>query len=236
MRKSLFALLLAAICLQPRLASSADATPPPAETFPHRGHEAHGGMHHRFEHAEEWVPVLDDPTRDVWQRPAEVVRLLALSPGMTVVDLGAGTGYFMHYLSTAVGAGGHVLALDVEPDMIRYMKARAGKEQLENVEPRVVPPDDPDLPNGSVDRILVVDTWHHITDRAAYSNKLAAALEPGGFVMVVDFTKESKKGPPTEMRLSPEQVAEDLGGGGLDAATVKESLPDQYVVIGRKRP
>lgn len=236
MRKSLFALLLAAASSQPPQAPPPGATPPPAESFHHQGSGVHGGMHHRFEHAEDWAPMFDDPARDVWQRPAEVVRLLALSAGMTVVDLGAGTGYFLHYLSPTVGAEGHVLALDVESDMIRYMKERAAKEQLENVEPRLVQPDDPDLPDGSVDRILVVDTWHHIAGRAAYSKKLAAALKPGGFVMIVDFTKESKNGPPPEMRLSPEQVAVDLAGGGLDAAAVKESLPEQYVVIGRKQP
>jgi predicted methyltransferase len=236
MRKGLLALLLVAACSQPRQALSADPSPSPAKSFHHQGHEVHGGMHHRFEHAEDWVPMFDDPARDVWQRPAEVVRLLALSPGMTVVDLGAGTGYFMRYLSRAVGAEGHVLALDVEPDMIRHLKERAAKEQLGNVEPRVVQPDDPGLPDGSVDRILVVDTWHHIAERAAYSKKLAAALKPGGFALIVDFTKESKNGPPPEMRLNPEQVAEDLAGGGLDAAAVKELLPEQYVVIGRKQP
>jgi SAM-dependent methyltransferase len=234
MRKSLFALLLAAACLQPARAVPADATPPAADS-PHPGHEAHGARQHRFEHAEDWVPVLDDPARDTWQRPAEVVRLLAVSPGMTVVDLGAGTGYFLRYLSAAVGAAGRVLALDVEPDMIRYMKERAAQEHLGTVEARVVRSDDPGLPEGSVDRILVVDTWHHVAGRAAYARKLAAALKPNGLVMIVDFTRESKHGPPPEMRLGPEEVAEDLADGGLEAASLPESLPEQYVVIGRKR-
>ncbi|MBI2964258.1 MAG: methyltransferase domain-containing protein [Deltaproteobacteria bacterium] len=237
MRKSFVALLLAAVFWHPRQVppAAADQAPPSPASVTHGGHPAHG-MQHRFEHAEDWVRVFDDPARDAWQRPAEVVRLLALSPGMTVVDLGAGTGYFVHHLSPAVGAQGRVLALDVEPDMIRYLKERVAGERLGNVEARVVQPDDPGLPDGSVDRILVVDTWHHIGDRARYGKKLAAALKPDGFVMIVDFTKESKSGPPPEMRLGPEQVAADLAGGGLGAAAVEESLPEQYVVIGRKPP
>jgi hypothetical protein len=72
--------------------------------------------------------------------------------------------------------------------MIRYMKERAAKEQLENVEPRVVQPDDPGLPNGSVDRILVVDTWHHIAGRAAYRKKLGRT-QAGRLRDDLDFTK-----------------------------------------------
>ncbi|MCC7387091.1 MAG: class I SAM-dependent methyltransferase [Deltaproteobacteria bacterium] len=212
------------------------ASHPPAaagDAERHHGHSGHG-MPHRFEHAEDWAKRFDDPSRDAWQKPAEVVALLGLQPGMSVADLGAGTGYFLRHLSGAIGAGGRVFALDVEADMIRYMKARAEREQLANVEARQVPFDDPALAPGSVDRILIVDTWHHLGDRAAYSKKLAAALKPGGGVFVVDFTMETEKGPPTQHRLTPEQVIAELEAGGLVAKVVEESLPDQYVVAGTR--
>lgn len=189
---------------------------------------------HRFEHAEDWAKDFDDPARDAWQKPAEVTALLALQPGMTVADVGAGTGYFLSYLSKGVAATGHVLALDIEPDMVRYMTDRAAKQGLANVTARVCQGDDPGLPDASVDRILIVDTWHHIPGRGAYSKRLAAALKPGGFVAIVDFTAEASHGPPKEHRLDPALVMRELGEGGLSASLAPETLPDQYVVIGRK--
>jgi len=197
------------------------------------GH-GHGPLGHRFEDAERWAREFDDPARDAWQKPTEVVRLLAIEPGMTVADLGAGTGYFMKYLSNAVGPEGHVLALDVEPSMIDYMRRRAEHEGLTNVEPRVVPFDDPAMAAGSVHRVLIVDTWHHIPDRIVYSGKLLAALAPGGTVTVVDFTLDAPHGPPAHARIPPEEVVRELSAAGFRAEVVPEDLPHQYVVRATK--
>jgi cyclopropane fatty-acyl-phospholipid synthase-like methyltransferase len=163
-----------------------------------------------------------------------VVRVLAITPGMSVADLGTGTGYFLSRLSRAVGAGGTVLALDVEPDMIRYVRERVSREGLANVRAEVVAADDPKLPAGKVDRVLVVDTWHHISDRASYAAKLAAGLAPRGAVFVVDFTMDAKEGPPVHHRIRPEEVMDTLQKAGLRAELVAEDLPEQYVVAGRK--
>lgn len=202
----------------------------------HGHHHHHGGpLVHRFENAEQWAKELDGPARDAWQHPADVIAALRLAPGMTVADVGAGTGYFLPHLSRAVGPGGKVLALDIEPDMIRYMNERAGREGLANVEAHLVPLDDAQLPAGGVDRVLIVDTWHHIDGRVAYAAKLRAGLAPGGAVFVVDFKLEASHGPPREMRLSPEQVAAELTQGGLVAEVVPSPLPEQYIVAGRLR-
>ena len=191
-------------------------------------------MPHRFEHADRWAKVFDDPARDAWQRPAQVVALLQIAPGMTVADIGAGTGYFLPYLSRAVGPTGKVLGLDVEADMVRHMKDRASREGLANVTAAQVAPDDPGLPAGAVDRVLIVDTWHHIGAREAYVKKLAAGLRPGGFVTVVDFTLESDKGPPREHRIPADVVMKELASAGLAARVVQETLPDQYIVVGER--
>ncbi len=194
----------------------------------------HETMAHDFSGAEEWSARFDSPERGAWQRPAEVVELLGVEPGMTVADLGAGTGYFLSYLSAAAGKGGRVLALDPEPDMIRFMTDRARRESLSNVEPRQIPFDDPELLPASVDRVLIVNTWHHIETRADYARKLLAALKPGGRVYIVDFTRDSPSGPPVGERLTPEQVIADLAAGGLEADTLDETLPRQYMVVGRR--
>ena len=199
-----------------------------------RGHDhGDGVLVHRFQNAEQWSKEFDDPARDAWQRPEEVVKLLRITPGMTAVDLGAGTGYFMPYLARAVGPQGSVLALDLEADMVRYMRERAVREKLSNVKAIQVAPDDPGLAAGSAARILVVDTWHHIPAREAYAKKLRAALAPCGMIAVVDFTLESQRGPPKAHRIPPEKVVAELAAAGLVAEVADEGLPDQYVVLGR---
>lgn len=238
------ALALAACGGSQREVVSADAGPGcPHGHCPHghgpHGHGPHGhgghAMPHRFERAEDWVAAFDDPARDAWQKPAEVVQLAAITPGMHVADIGAGTGYFLPHLSRAVGAGGVVHALDVEPDMVRHMTERAQREGLANVRARQIAADDPGLAAGSLDRILVVDTWHHIDARVDYSKKLLAGLKPGGRLLVVDFTLESAKGPPATHRIAPEQVVAELTQAGFRAEIVAgETLPDQYVVVGHR--
>ena len=210
------------------------AAPPaahPSSPPPHE-HGHHGPVGHRFEHADDWARVFDDPARDAWQKPDAVVAALALAPGMTVADVGAGTGYFERRLATAVGPTGKVLAVDIEPDMVRYLGERAKREATPQVEPRLAAADDPKL--ADVDRALVVDTWHHLPDRAGYAKLLAAALRPGGFVLVVDFTLETDKGPPKAHRLSPDVVRADLEAAGLRASVVAAGLPDQYVIKGER--
>jgi cyclopropane fatty-acyl-phospholipid synthase-like methyltransferase len=190
---------------------------------------------HRFEHADEWTRVFDDPTRDEWQKPDELVKLMQIAPGSTAVDLGTGTGYLLPHLSTAVGPSGTVLALDVEPDMIRYVRERAVREHLANVKAKLVRTDDPLLDAGSVQTIVIVDTWHHVPDRPLYAGRLRDALASKGAVFVVDFTLESAKGPPKNHRLPPEVVRAELAAVGLDALiVVDDPLPEQYVVVGRK--
>ncbi len=203
----------------------------------HQGMGAHAGnpdhFDHRFEKAEEWTKQFDDPKRDLWQKPQRVVELLNIKPGMTVADIGAGTGYFLATFSKAVGKTGSVHGLDIETDMVRYMKERAKKEGLTNVTARVVEQKDPGLAPHSTDRIVIVNTWHHIPDRVAYAKKLVAALKPGGTIAIIDYTKEAKRGPPVQFRMGPKKVAAELTQAGLRATVLDEDLPLQYMVVGQ---
>ena len=204
-----------------------------AHRHEHTDHQ-HDGMAHDFSDADHWSARFDSPERKAWQKPEEVTALLEIEPGMTVADLGAGTGYFLSYLSAAVGASGRVLGLDPEGGMVRFMVQRAEREGLDNVELRQIPFDDPELASGSVDRILIVNTWHHIGNRVAYAGKLLASLVPDGRVYVVDFTRDSPSGPPAAERFEPRQVIDELQEGGFEAELVDETLPRQFVVVGRR--
>lgn len=192
-------------------------------------------LRHDFSDVDRWVKMFEEPGREAWQRPDEVVRLLGVAPGMAVADIGAGTGYFLQWLAPAVGPRGSVLALDIEPKLLDYMRARAQRQGWSQVQVRSIALDASDLATESLDRILIVNTWHHIEHREAYARQLLRALRPGGVVAIVDFTLKTDKGPPLQHRLSKQRVATELAAAGLAAVIADESLPDQYVVLGRRR-
>lgn len=213
------------------------AEKPPEHGGHHHDHAKGGGdMVHRFEKAEDWVKKFEGPERDAWQKPQVVVAALGEVAGKTVVDLGAGTGYFLPHLQRAVGESGKVLALDREADMVRHLRQRATREKLTTVEARQVEGDDPGLSPNSVDRVLIVDVWHHVGERTAYAKKLAAALKPGGAIYIVDFTQNSKHGPPKHLRLKPTDVMKELKDAGLVPEEQKSALTDQYIVVGKRAP
>jgi arsenite methyltransferase len=129
---------------------------------------------------------LNDPSRDAWQKPDEVVETLLIAPGSRVADLGAGGGYFTWHLARAVGARGTVYAVDVNPaalDMIfREMVAR-GTPNVHLVRAR---PHDPRLPD-PVDLVFSCNTYRQMSDRIVYFRSLRSSLKPGGRVAILDF-------------------------------------------------
>lgn len=199
----------------------------------HHGSHGHGG--HAFEDAEAWTKVFDDPARDEWQRPDDVLRALELEPTMTVADIGAGTGYFAVRLARAV-PDGEVFATDIEPDMVRFLSERAQREGLTNLSARLGTPAASGLAAQSVDRVLVVNVWHHLADPKAYARDLAKALRPGGRILIVDYGNDARRGPPAAMRVTPEAVIADLESAGLSARLSPVVLPDQYLVEARQKP
>jgi cyclopropane fatty-acyl-phospholipid synthase-like methyltransferase len=223
--------------------STLAVTPGPEEgsqTRP-RSHEGGGAhtdetddatTHHPFDNVAQWVRVFDDPTRAEWQKPEELVKALGLEKGMSVADIGAGTGYFNRFLSRAVGAEGKVYAVDTEPEMVAHMKERAEKEGTPNVIPLLAEPADPKLPEGSVDRILIVDTYHHFDDRLQYFDRLKGALKPGGLIAIVDFKYEPLPvGPRREHKLPRGQIVGEMEVAGFRLVREPDFLPYQNYLI-----
>jgi len=196
------------------------------------GHDHDATVHHRFDDVERWSKVFDDPARDAWQKPEDLIRFLAVKPGQAVADLGAGTGYFTTRLARAVGPSGKVFGVDIEPTLVEHIRERAAKERLPQIVAVLAAPDDPKLPEHGVDLILVCDTWHHIDDRTVYLGKLARVLRSGGRVAVVDYRPgDQPVGPPPEHKLPPERVVEEFQQGGFGLAGRSEALPYQYVLV-----
>jgi arsenite methyltransferase len=201
---------------------------------PHDGHGV-GGAHHGLADVEALVQVFDDPARDAWQRPDDVLRALELEPTMIVADVGAGTGYFSVRLARAAPRG-DVIATDLEPDMVRFLSERARREGLPNLRALQASTGASGLVVSSLDRILVVHVWHHLSGRGEYARGLAAALRPGGRLLIVDFSPAAERGPPASMRVSPETVVAELEGAGLSASVSPIAPPDQYIVEARRQP
>jgi len=185
--------------------------------------------HHGFANPVASARMLEEPDRDAWQKPDEVLRAMQLTPSMTVADVGAGTGYFSVRLARAVPEG-IVIATDIEPNMVEYVADRARREQLPNLRATRATTSTSGLAPSSVDVILLVNVWHHIDDRAAYARDLAAALKPGGRLFVVEFTREAHRGPPAEMRVGPAALVTELEAVGLHARVSSLKRPEQYIV------
>jgi predicted methyltransferase len=209
----------------------------PSHTSPadqHGGSTSSGHHKHRFEHPEEYTDDWNGPERDGWQKPGRVLAAMEVEPGMTVADLGTGTGYFVPHLSAAVGAEGRVKAVDREPAMLNYVAELAADNDLDNIDMVPADPTDTHLSPASIDRVLTVNVWHHIPDRTDYASHLAGRLTADGAVWVLDYTAEAPMGPPEDHRLSPEGVVYELERGGLAAEVRDLGLPHQFAVVGHR--
>jgi SAM-dependent methyltransferase len=184
---------------------------------------------HSFGGAEHWAGVFDDPSRDAWQKPHQVIEALALKPDAAVADIGSGTGYFAVRLAHFVPLG-QVYAVDIEPDMVKYLAERAGREGLTNLTAFAGATDDARLP-GKVDLVLMVDTYHHIEQREGYFRKLAQSLNPDGLVAIIDFNAKSAMGPPPAQRIAGKRVVAEMAKAGYRLQREHRFLPNQYFLV-----
>jgi SAM-dependent methyltransferase len=198
---------------------------------PQMKHEHEPG--HSFGNAETWAKEFDDPARHVWQKPDEILDALQLPSTARVADIGAGTGYFSVRIAKRV-PDGKVFAVDIEPDMVRYLGERAHREHLHILQPVLAIANSPNLPE-AVDVALIVDTYHHIDDRVAYFSRLKSSLQPGGRLAIVDFKTDGPEGPPPALRIPPERVIAELEQAGYALVARHDFLPRQYFLVFRVR-
>lgn len=169
---------------------------------------------------------MNDPSRDVWQKPQGVVEKLSIARGSRVADLGAGGGYFTWHLAKAVGPRGTVYAVDIEESAIDMIFKEMISRGTPNVRPVLAEPQDPRLPE-PVDLVFSCDTYHQMRDRIAYFRSLASSLRPGGRVAILDS--------------HPRGVVSRLFGRGIKKEEVRREmkeagylLVDDYDLIDRQ--
>ena len=131
-----------------------------------------------------------------------------------------------------VGPTGTVFAVDPEPNLVGYLRTRAEREHTDNVVPVLASFDNPRLPAGGVDLVLIVDTFHHIDDRLTYFRNLRRVLAPGGRVAVVDWRQGTlAMGPPPEHKLAREVVVDEMAASGYRLVAEPDVLPYQYFLV-----
>jgi SAM-dependent methyltransferase len=132
------------------------------------------------------LSIFDSPGRDERLQINRVMDILGITPGRTVADIGAGSGWFTVRAARRVGEGGVVYAVDINPEAIRYIDERARKEQLHNTKTILNKPDDPLLPANSVDAVLMLKTYHEIARPVTLLENLRPALRAGAKVGIID--------------------------------------------------
>jgi ubiquinone/menaquinone biosynthesis C-methylase UbiE len=192
----------------------------------------HEEMHALHRDPKAYIAMLENPARDAYQKPEEVMRALALKPGETVADIGSGSGYFTLRLAAAVGDTGRVYGVDIDPEMIRHLNRRVRDAGLRNVQTVLSDPDDPLLPDRSIDRFVIVDTWHHVEKQPEYLALMKKMLKPGGQVVMIDFQKrELPVGPPVAMKIAREDLVRQMETSGFRLAREHTFLPYQYFLV-----
>jgi len=179
-----------------------------------------------------YIGSLEDPKRDAYQKPQEVLAALNLSPGEVIADIGAGSGYFTFSLARHVSERGTIYAVDVSPDMILHINRRIRDLKVSNVVSILADPDDPLLPAASVNRFFFCDSWHHIENGTKYLSLMKRLLKPKGEIVVIDFhKKELPVGPPLQMRIAREDLITQMEENGFRLAKEHTFLPYQYFLV-----
>lgn len=179
-----------------------------------------------------YIGALEDPKRDTYQKPREVIMALGLKAGEVIADIGAGSGYFTFRLAHSVGDKGKIYAVDVSPDMILHINRRARELKATNVVSILADPDDPLLPDGSVNRFFLSDSWHHIDNQTKYLSLMKKMLKPGGEIVMIDFhKKELPVGPPLKMKIARKDLIKQMKSNGFRLAKEHTFLPYQYFLV-----
>ncbi|HEV8724534.1 MAG TPA: methyltransferase domain-containing protein [Candidatus Binatia bacterium] len=213
--------LLVALILFPTTLSAQDAV----KRDEHQMHGLHNDP-------KSYIGSLEDPKRDAYQKPHEVLTALNLKPGEVIADIGAGSGYFTFRLAHQVSAKGKIYAVDVSPDMILHINRRIRELKATNVVAVLADPDDPLLPDHSVNRFFFSDSWHHIDNQTKYLSLMKKMLKPNGEVVMIDFHKKDLPvGPPMQMKIAREDLIKQMNSNGFRLAKEHTFLPYQYFLV-----
>jgi ubiquinone/menaquinone biosynthesis C-methylase UbiE len=174
---------------------------------------------------------LERPEREQEERTDLLLDALDLKPTDVAADIGAGTGYFTFRIAERVPQG-RVLAVDIQPEMIQFLKEGQAKRGIRNVVPVLSTVDDPKLPPASVDLVLFVDAYHEFSHPREMMQAVVKALKPGGRVALVEYRLEDPDVPIKRLhKMSVKQATREMQAVGLRLLNTDERLPQQHILF-----
>jgi ubiquinone/menaquinone biosynthesis C-methylase UbiE len=175
---------------------------------------------------------LEGPDRDLWQKPEQVMDALSIADGTTVADLGAGGGWFTVRLARRVGPQGVVYAEDIQEQMLESIDRRVKREGLRNVRMLLGTSDDPKLPKGRLQAVLIVDVYHEVTQPVEFLRNVRESLTPHGRLGIIEFKRDGGgPGPPIDERAEEANVVKYAEAAGFKLISRETFLPYQYLLI-----
>jgi hypothetical protein len=187
-----------------------------------------------FDDVEKYIAFLEKPERAVWQKPDDVVAALGLKGNETLVDVGAGSGYFTFRLAKALPRG-KVIAADTEAEMIRHIHHRVMSDGIKNIQAVLTKPDDPEVTKDA-DWVFICDVLHHIPDRSAWLGRIVAEMKSGAKLALIEFKEGAlPEGPPASAKIPRAQLMSLASKAGLGFEGEKVNvLPYQVYLVFRK--
>jgi ubiquinone/menaquinone biosynthesis C-methylase UbiE len=188
---------------------------------------------------ERFVGIFEGESREVSVQREQIAKALAVSPGMTVADIGAGTGLFLPDFDRGVGSEGRVYAVEISPKFLEHLRERAKREKLARVEVVEALEDSVALPAASVDLAFVCDTYHHFEFPQSTLASLYTAIRPGGSLVILDFDRIPGKSRPwvlEHVRAGKEVFRREIESAGFrfERQVTVEGLKENYVLRFRR--
>ena len=178
---------------------------------------------------------LERPDREATEQPEQVLDALNITPGSTVADIGAGTGYFSLRLAKRVSPQGRVLATDIQPQMLELLDENRRAAGVGNIEPILCTPTDAKLPEGQLDLALMVDVYHELAYPEETMAQVRRALKPDGRLVLVEYRGEDARVPiKPEHKMTLAQVRSEIEPMGFRLQEVFEFLVHQRVIVFKK--
>jgi ubiquinone/menaquinone biosynthesis C-methylase UbiE len=187
----------------------------------------------------EWVERFEKEGREVYDQREAIVAACDIKPGMTVADVGAGTGLFTRLFSSAVGSDGKVIAVDISDEFVENILKVSKEQGHENIVGVVCATDDTLLPPNSVDLVYICDTYHHFEFPYKTMASIHKALKPGGRVVLVDFERipgVSSEWIMGHVRAGKEEVKKEVESVGFELSAEKAGLlSENYILLFIKK-
>jgi len=198
----------------------------PSPLTHYKGRRIATTMHYRG------APWLLRDDREEQERCSLLLANLGVKPGMTVCDMGCGNGFYALQLAKMVGPNGRILAVDIQPEMLKLLKDRAAKKQITNIEPILSTTHDPKLPERKIDLILLVDVYHEFSHPERMLAAMRRSLSPTGLIALLEYRAEDPKVPIKPLhKMTKKQIMKEFPPNGFKLVKEFDRLPWQHMMF-----